>query len=339
MRHTVDLGHATILPARRDEAVANDWPEIQYWTEAEHLAAAWLRHDADQRDAFDDDHPDAWASDELFERLLADPDAERDWPVILALVAGCRSIHQRYRVAAGPLEDYITRHGAAVIEQIEDQAGRDRRFRWMLQGVWQSGMSADVYLRMLRAAGAEVDERAYRRDQRIRRLLWPLGLARFVAAIMRIIVGDAVRRILGRSDGAAPDPVDPATSTVRVVFPTGSATAEIEQDGRVVASGPWRLAPGACLSLYAEAWFHDTNGWSFSVVTEPDDDATTTSVTIEDPGGPVAVAGQPEIEVDGLVLSDDGYRASLQAPVMTPFAPDLDARRYVFRGTFDVRPR
>jgi hypothetical protein len=39
-------------------------------------------------------------------------------------------------VAAGPLEDVLRQHGAAVIDRIIERADRDLKWRRALEGVW-----------------------------------------------------------------------------------------------------------------------------------------------------------------------------------------------------------
>lgn len=39
-------------------------------------------------------------------------------------------------LAAGPLEDLVTKHGPLLIERIETAARQDRRFRYLLSGIW-----------------------------------------------------------------------------------------------------------------------------------------------------------------------------------------------------------
>jgi hypothetical protein len=55
--------------------------------------------------------------------------------------------------AAGPLEDLLAEHGAILIDRIEAEARKDRRFFWTVGCVWQNSMTDDVWSRVRRAAG------------------------------------------------------------------------------------------------------------------------------------------------------------------------------------------
>jgi hypothetical protein len=48
-------------------------------------------------------------------------------------------------LAAGPLEDLLSHHGAAFIERVEAEAKPSARFAWLLGGVWQHKMSDVVW--------------------------------------------------------------------------------------------------------------------------------------------------------------------------------------------------
>ncbi|MCA8895110.1 MAG: hypothetical protein KDA48_07605 [Amphiplicatus sp.] len=55
-------------------------------------------------------------------------------------------------LAAGPLEDLLSAHGPTFIEEVEQNASKDRRWAWALGGVWQFKMSKDIWERVQRAA-------------------------------------------------------------------------------------------------------------------------------------------------------------------------------------------
>jgi hypothetical protein len=57
-------------------------------------------------------------------------------------------------VAAGPLEDVVRLHGAALVDWIEGEARRDERFRWALGCVWLSRgvLPREVEDRIVRAS-------------------------------------------------------------------------------------------------------------------------------------------------------------------------------------------
>lgn len=55
-------------------------------------------------------------------------------------------------LAAGPLEDLLFHHGPKFIEEVEVEARRDIRMRWLLGGVWPGSMDDAVSARVRRAA-------------------------------------------------------------------------------------------------------------------------------------------------------------------------------------------
>lgn len=56
-------------------------------------------------------------------------------------------------LGAGPLEDLLAKHGEALIDEVEAEANRDRRFFWTLACVWQNSMSNELWARVQGATG------------------------------------------------------------------------------------------------------------------------------------------------------------------------------------------
>ena len=54
-------------------------------------------------------------------------------------------------LAAGPLEDLLSDHGEEVIDRIETEARKNPDFNLLLGGVWQGGMSEQIWERVQRA--------------------------------------------------------------------------------------------------------------------------------------------------------------------------------------------
>ncbi len=81
------------------------------------------------------DHPDGWTY-ALFDGLTRDHPAQA-LAAIRATLAACDSPDEVAAVAAGPLEDLLAAHGAAVIDEIEALAATAPRFAFALTGVWQ----------------------------------------------------------------------------------------------------------------------------------------------------------------------------------------------------------
>ena len=75
-------------------------------------------------------------------------DAAQTWTFILAVLAADQSNRVLENLSAGPLEDYLVDHGAAVIDAVEREAGVNPSFARLLGGVWQNSMSADVWQRV-----------------------------------------------------------------------------------------------------------------------------------------------------------------------------------------------
>ncbi|KAB2308260.1 hypothetical protein F8A87_11055 [Betaproteobacteria bacterium SCN2] len=52
-------------------------------------------------------------------------------------------------LAAGPLEDLISKYGSIYIDRIEILAKKDECFNYLLGGVWQNTASDDIWVRVL----------------------------------------------------------------------------------------------------------------------------------------------------------------------------------------------
>ncbi len=108
------------------------------------LAEAYLReHETNDRELF-------WAFEKVVEICRANP--ERGWQLTLTLIAKASNPKSLSYVAAGPLEDLLTKHGSAVIDRVEIAARRDPKFRLALSDVW--GLSGDIYERAKNAVGS-----------------------------------------------------------------------------------------------------------------------------------------------------------------------------------------
>ncbi len=70
--------------------------------------------------------------------------------LVAALVRAAETDDDLARVGAGPLEDLLTRNGAALVDDIDDLARRDPQFAQALTAVWWSaedaGPEVTVYL-------------------------------------------------------------------------------------------------------------------------------------------------------------------------------------------------
>ena len=75
----------------------------------------------------------AWT---VFQELI-DHKPEVAWPMLLELIRLAPDEHLD-GIAAGPLEDFIARHGQRVIDVLEAEAAQNPRLRRTLAGVWQN---------------------------------------------------------------------------------------------------------------------------------------------------------------------------------------------------------
>jgi hypothetical protein len=92
----------------------------------------------------DVDHP-LWWTIERFQHLVFEQtrfDPEDAWTCVLRVLAANPSEMVIANLAAGPLEDILNHHGAAFIDRIEAEAGRNPAFRDLMGGVWQRAGNA-----------------------------------------------------------------------------------------------------------------------------------------------------------------------------------------------------
>ena len=93
------------------------------------------------------DNPDTrWASSKAIDPVYDAP--EQLWDFILAVLERNPPAEVIEILAAGPMEDYLAKLGAQVIEKVEQQAATDPRFRSLLGGVWRNSTAEDVWRRV-----------------------------------------------------------------------------------------------------------------------------------------------------------------------------------------------
>jgi hypothetical protein len=100
------------------------------------LAADWIRYHAEHRKPSD---PLFVACSELDDLIHSAP--EEAWTVTLELVESAPDDRVLANVAAGPLEDLLTKSDR-FLDRAEIQARRDPKFRRCLTGVWGLPASA-----------------------------------------------------------------------------------------------------------------------------------------------------------------------------------------------------
>jgi hypothetical protein len=114
------------------------------------LVTVYHRHGATHDDA------DFWAWERV-DDIIRGPAAERAWELVSTLVRTAPDELLEY-IGAGPVEDLVNRHGAALIEKIEDEAKRDPRFREALASIWlvADDINHDVLSRLQAVTGNQI---------------------------------------------------------------------------------------------------------------------------------------------------------------------------------------
>jgi hypothetical protein len=87
-----------------------------------------------------------WACSEPVDDARDDP--ERAWYFILYAPDDPRCAEHFGVLAAGPLEDLLSFHGAAFIDRVEALAHQNPKFAFLLGGVWQFQMSDEIWARV-----------------------------------------------------------------------------------------------------------------------------------------------------------------------------------------------
>jgi hypothetical protein len=114
------------------------------------LLAAFIKchsHDATRQER----ENAAWASDVVDELVKSAP--EDAWRFFISVVQEDADRGSLPMLAAGAFEDFMSLHGEAFIERVETMSRRDPAFRWMLGGVWQGGMSGELWQRFQKIPG------------------------------------------------------------------------------------------------------------------------------------------------------------------------------------------
>ena len=115
--------------------------------------AGWLATPDEQREA----HADLWTFDLMVALVKDHPDLA--FAAVQATLDRCTTPDQVANLAAGPMEDLIRFHGAALIDVITTAAA-EPRFRYLLSGVWQGDTPALLWARIeaARRGGPALDD-------------------------------------------------------------------------------------------------------------------------------------------------------------------------------------
>ena len=91
-----------------------------------------------------------WSSHAITD-LWLEKDWEQMWSVLQAIAALPRDINDKALalIAAGILEDLLSKNGAEYVDRIITLAASSSRFARMLTGVWRSDIEANVWERVV----------------------------------------------------------------------------------------------------------------------------------------------------------------------------------------------
>ncbi len=113
------------------------------------IAKCWIKltlskeHSEDHRDNF-------WSFDILND--LCDNDPNRCYKIISIIRSLDGSDIVLANLAAGPLEDLLSKHGEEFIDRIEKDVFSDAQFKKLLGAVWQNSISDSVWERIKKIA-------------------------------------------------------------------------------------------------------------------------------------------------------------------------------------------
>lgn len=109
------------------------------------LLEAWLAHQHSEQGS-----PEYellfWSFEQVSDLCYESPD--QAWAFILAAWAADQTQAISELLSAGPLEDLLSHHGPYVIDRVESEARQNPSFAFLLGGVWQNAMSAEIWSRV-----------------------------------------------------------------------------------------------------------------------------------------------------------------------------------------------
>ena len=113
----------------------------------EDLAEAWITAHSSSVSPEERDK-NFWAYGRLYCLVLDSP--HQAWTAILTILDKDASEDTMMNLAAGPLEDLLSKHGPEVIDRVEKEAHANPTFSNLLGGVWQSGTDDQIWKRIER---------------------------------------------------------------------------------------------------------------------------------------------------------------------------------------------
>ena len=93
------------------------------------------------------------AFSKLVDLVLDEP--EEAWEIVLEILRNGHHPRVLEALAAGPLEDLLSKHGPTFIERFEEQAKQDPQFKDLLGGVWKHTMRDDIWERLQKVTGPQ----------------------------------------------------------------------------------------------------------------------------------------------------------------------------------------
>jgi hypothetical protein len=117
-------------------------------TDRERLIDAYFKHETAMEQGIKDD-PYFWAVEAVWK--LSDRDPEGTWTLLLEMLRRANEDYIIFSIAAGPLENFIVRHGWPFLDRIEAEARTNAKFRRALVGVWGENRMSEELVHRLRA--------------------------------------------------------------------------------------------------------------------------------------------------------------------------------------------
>lgn len=118
---------------------------------SEEFIKQWLAHQEESSDQGElDNH---WTDSHLIDLSITDGGDAELWQFVLNTYQKEMSNKTLSILAAGPLEDALSKNGEAYIDQVEELARKDPKFRKLLAGVWKNAMSEDLWARVCAVKG------------------------------------------------------------------------------------------------------------------------------------------------------------------------------------------
>ena len=116
----------------------------------ENFINEWIKH---HEDTYDDDDVEIHWTDDYLLNLMLKGEFDELWAFVLQTYRKDLSQAVIGILAAGELEDILASKGEEFIGRVELLATNDKKFKYLLGGVWQNSMSSEVWSRLCVARG------------------------------------------------------------------------------------------------------------------------------------------------------------------------------------------